>query len=160
MGVRAAELLLAVHTERVVPDYPAPAGEADFPGDELQFGGVFVADRQPESPRRLEDVKDPCDPLPRPVEIMLGLLRIVVDVVIVADVKRGVGEGEIDAARGDFFHPRDAVPFIDRVRLEHSALLLNSTPAQSLPVTASQQRGPHFAKVGEGCLPCGRCSYV
>src|SRR5689334_12204535 len=43
VGVRAAELVFAVHAERVVPDDPTADVEAEFLRLDLQLGGVFVA---------------------------------------------------------------------------------------------------------------------
>ena len=54
VGVRAAELVFAVHAERVVPDDPTAGVEADLLAEQLQLGGILVADGQPERARRLE----------------------------------------------------------------------------------------------------------
>ena len=49
------------------------------------------------------------DPVARPVEILIGILLVVVDVVFVADIERRIGKGQIDAARIEPFIAVDAV---------------------------------------------------
>lgn len=50
MNVRAAEIAGAVDAERVIPDDPTAAVKADLLALDLQFSGIFIADRKPESP--------------------------------------------------------------------------------------------------------------
>ena len=54
MGMRAAELMRAIDAERVIPDDPTAAMKADLLTLQLQLGGEFIADRQPERARRLQ----------------------------------------------------------------------------------------------------------
>ena len=104
--VRAAELALAVHAERVVPDDPASAGEAQLAlADQLQLGGVLVADGQPERAVGLQHAAHGLPSTAAPVEILVVLPAVVVDVVLVADVERRIGKGQIDAAGLDFGEP-------------------------------------------------------
>ena len=122
VGVAAGELVLAVDAEGVVPDDPVSEVEADVAmGDHLELGDVFVADGQPEGAVRRQDAGDLGDPAARPVEVVVAGLLVVVDVVVVADVEGGVGEGQVDAAvrqRGQAFEavaPDDAIEPAGRV---------------------------------------------
>ena len=118
--MRAAESADAIHAERVVPDHPAPAGEAELAlCDHFQLGRVFVADGQPKRAIGLEHPFDAADPFPRPVEILFRRPLVVVDVVFVADIERRIGKGQIDAARGHFLQPLDATAFVDGIQCEH-----------------------------------------
>ena len=63
VGVRAAELVFAIHAERVIPDHPAAQMEADLLAGDLQLGGILIADRQPERARRLERAMHRRDPV-------------------------------------------------------------------------------------------------
>ena len=49
VGVAAAELFLAIYPECIIPDDPTAQIQADIAMcDDLQLGGEFVTDRQPE----------------------------------------------------------------------------------------------------------------
>src|SRR5262249_12436287 len=96
MRVATTELLGAVNAERVIPDDPAATGKAEFLlKNELQFRGIFVADRQPERPCRLEDTMHRLAPCPRPVKVLLRVRTVIVDVVIISDVEGGISEDEV-----------------------------------------------------------------
>ena len=119
MDVRAGELLRAVDAERVVPDDPAAGRKADLVlGVDLQLGGVFVADRQPESAAWLEHAMHFLHPLPRPGEVVFVVLAVVVLVVLVADVERRIGECEVDRAGGDLLHQLQAVALMNLAGFE------------------------------------------
>jgi hypothetical protein len=91
--VAPAELLGAVDAEGVVPDNPVPQGQAHVAvEDHLQLGRELVADRQPERAVRLERPDDLAGPPAGPVEVVVGVAAVIVDVVVVADVERRVGE--------------------------------------------------------------------
>ena len=115
MRMRSRELMSAVHSECVIPDHPAPRGETDILREDLHFGGVFIADCEPESSRRLENSEDLFDPLPSPAEILVSTLLVVINVVLVPDIERRVRECEINASRWKLGQRLDAVPLDDRV---------------------------------------------
>ena len=107
VGMRAAELLPAVDAEGVIPDHPAAAGEPEIAGcDHLEFGRIFVADRQPERPVRREHAAHLSHPPLRPLEIVVGREPIVVGVVVVSNVEGRVGECQLHARGG---HPREEI---------------------------------------------------
>ncbi len=67
----AGELLFAVHPEGVIPDDPTAADQSAVLRDELEFGGIFVADSEPERAIGFENPDDFLDPLPGPVEVLV-----------------------------------------------------------------------------------------
>ena len=75
-------------------------------------------------------------------------LLVVVDVVVVADVERRIGEGQIDAARGQRVHALDAVAVADDVELGvgfHAAILLgggSGLRCQASGFSRERQQGP------------------
>ena len=83
----------------------------------LQFGGVLVADGQPERAVGLEHADDLGRPLAAPVEVVLALQPVVVDVVVVADVERRIGERQVDHAVAELLQPGDAVLVVEHVEL-------------------------------------------
>lgn len=115
VGVGTGELPGAVDAECVVPDHPAPAVKADLLAGQLQLGGIFIADRQPESALRLENAVNAADPRRRPLDVFPVLDTVLVDVVIVTDVERRVGKCQVDLPFPKLLHPLDAVALIDPV---------------------------------------------
>jgi len=53
--------------------------------------------------------------LPGPVQVFVGGLAVVVDIVFVADVERGIGECEVNAASREAVHAGDAVTEVEGV---------------------------------------------
>ena len=110
MGVRAAEFVLAVHAERVVPDDPTAADQPMLPlHQDLQLGSVLVANGQPERPVVLQDPHDLADPLAAPLQILVVVHVVAVHVVFVTDVERRIGKRQIDDAGRQFAQPGNAV---------------------------------------------------
>ena len=56
------------------------------------------ANRQPERTFGREQAMDLLHPLPRPPEVLVVLLLVVIGVVLIADVERRIGKRQIDAA--------------------------------------------------------------
>ena len=115
VGVRPAELILAVHAKRVVPDDPTTRVETDLLAGNFEFGRVLVADSQPERARLFQRAVDRRNPRPRPIEIATMFLAVAIDVIFVADVERRIGEGQIDLPGGHGHHPLDTVALDDLV---------------------------------------------
>ena len=61
---------------------------------------------------------DSLDPLARPIEVLLRSLSVLVDIVLVANVERRIGEDEIDAACVQLLHGLNAVELVNRVEIE------------------------------------------
>ena len=117
MGVGAAELVFAVDPESVVPDDPTAAGQSVLLlQHDLQLGRVLVSDGQPEGAVGLEHADDLGGPFTAPGQVSLAFQGVLIDVVVVPDVKRRVGERQIDRPVVDLFQPGDAVLVVDRVR--------------------------------------------
>ena len=116
MRVGAGELAVAVHAEGVVPDHPISTNQTQFArGDPLQLRRVFVADREPERTPRPQHADDPLHPAFGPREVILVRAAIVVLVVVVADVERRIGEGQVHTVGLEPFEFRDAIPADDAV---------------------------------------------
>ena len=72
--MRAREVRLAVDAERVVPDDPATAGESDFALHAyFEFGGIFIADREPERTVVLQNTSNFTKPVISPAKIVVRL---------------------------------------------------------------------------------------
>ena len=98
MRMAAAEFLLAVHAEGVVPDHPTAADQAQFAlEDQLQFRCKIIPNRQPEGAGGLQSAHQSPTPFPGPIQVMLGLQAILVNVVFVTNIKRRIREGEVNA---------------------------------------------------------------
>ena len=82
-------------------------------GGDLEFGGILVADGQPERAARFQDRDGLFDPLCAPIKIFSIFLAVVVLVVLVADVERGIGKDQIDRAGSDLLHQLDAVALMN-----------------------------------------------
>jgi hypothetical protein len=85
----------AVDAECVVPDDPVPHRQAQRVEPNLHLGGVLVADRHEERTRGTENAMHRRQPLLGPGEVVVAALVVVVDVVLVADVERRVGERQV-----------------------------------------------------------------
>src|SRR5438552_17391814 len=108
MCVAAAEFLGAMDAKSVVPDHPAAASEAKFLlKNQFQLRGVLIADRQPEGTGRLQDAVNLPAPLVRPIQVLVRTGAVVIYVIIIADVERRIGEGEIDRPGVQFFKSCD-----------------------------------------------------
>ena len=100
VGVRTAEATFAIHAKRVVPDHPTSRVKANFSlGQDLQLRGEFVADREPKSAVGFERAMDAANPLAAPAQVVVRVAAVVIDVVVVADVERRVGEHQINRSR-------------------------------------------------------------
>src|SRR3954471_16144028 len=86
--------------------------------EDLQLGGELVADRQPERAVGLEYTNDLASPGLRPFEIRVCLAAVVVDIVIIADVERGVGENQVDGTRRNPWEQLQAVSRVQPVELQ------------------------------------------
>src|SRR5437870_1113872 len=122
----AAELLRTVHPERVVPDDPAPAAEPQVSEGHLQFSREIVPDRQPEGAARLQDAMDFLAPFSAPCQVVVGILAVVINVVIIADVEGWVGKDQVNAARLDLGESLKAIALKQGIRF-HDKILLFST---------------------------------
>lgn len=100
VGVGAGELGFGLLAEGVVPDDPVAHGEADFFGDDSEFGGVVIAYGEVEGAGGFEGAMDGGHPGFGEVEVVVGFFLVVVAVVEVADVEGGIGEDEVDPAGG------------------------------------------------------------
>ena len=147
--VRAAEPADAIHAERVIPDHPTPAGEAQFAlGDQLQLRGVFVADGQPERAVGLQRPVHAGHPFPRPVDIFFAVPLVVVDVVLVADIEGRIGKRQIDAAGLHFAEQFNAVALMHVVnRQSHGfppkcAAILSVKVQHNIPSSARGRQSP------------------
>ena len=95
-------LLLAINAERVVPDDPVAQGQTQRVETNFQLGDIFIADGDVEGTIGLQDAAHGGQPALGPGEIIGAALAIVVNVVFVADVEGGIGEGEIHARPRQF----------------------------------------------------------
>ena len=121
MHVRPRKLPPAIDAKCVVPHDPAACREPDLVlGIDLQLGGVLVPDRQPKRAARLQQAVNLFHPLPRPVDILVVGLLIVVLVIFVADVKRRIGEHEIDRAAFDLPHQLQAIALMNFAHRERT----------------------------------------
>ena len=119
VGVTTGELLRAVDPKRIVPDHPVPQRQAQLAVEQdLQLGRELVADRQPERAVGLEHTHDLAAPGQRPVQVGLGVAAVVVDIVIIADVERRVGENQVDRAVPNPAEQLQAVAVVEAVELE------------------------------------------
>src|SRR5262249_50850999 len=107
----------AIDAKRVVPDDPTANVEAELLRLDLQFGGIFVADREPERAIRLQDSMDGANPVTRPIEIMAVFLGVMIDVVVVANIERRISERQVDRPGGQGVHPRNAVTMMNLAKL-------------------------------------------
>ena len=80
VGVRAAELVLAVHAERVVPDDPTAAGQSLCSRWSMTFSSAAYSSPMASQnvPVGLEHADHLGDPLAAPVEVLLALQPVVV----------------------------------------------------------------------------------
>ena len=125
VSVRATELLLAIHTERVIPDDPTAAMETDVLARQFQLGRVLVADRQPKGSVALQDSMNGRDPIAGPGEIVIPFQLVVVDIIFVADVEWRVRERQINVPFGQSIHSLDTIAADNRIeRVIHSGGLL------------------------------------
>ena len=115
MRVATGEFLFAMNAECVIPDHPAAATETKLLGDYFQFGGIFVADGEPESAVGAERAMDAGHPLARPIQIMVVRLTVVVNVVFVADVERRIGERQMHAAGLQLRQQLDAIALMNPI---------------------------------------------
>ena len=98
------EFFRTVHPERVVPNHPAAAVEADFSALDLKFCSEVVTYRQPECAGRFQHAMDLADPRSAPITIRIRVLPIVVGIVLITDIERRVGEHQVDRPRFDLPH--------------------------------------------------------
>ena len=124
MSVRAAEFEFTVHAEGVVPDHPASTVKANVLTDDFQFGGIVIADGQPERAGRFQGAIDFADPFSGPIEIFRRRFSVFVDVVFVANIERRISKREIDTTFVQLLHCRNAVQFMNRVPSKHQKRLL------------------------------------
>ncbi len=87
---------------------------------DLEVGGILIADRQPEGPGRLQHPDHALDPHARPGDVVVARPAVVVDVIVVANIERGVGEGQVDGFLGKACQPLDAVCIMYLVELHVS----------------------------------------
>ena len=119
VGMTAAELPGAVDPKRIVPDHPVSQRQPELAVEEdLHLGGILVADRQPERAVGLECTDDLATPRPGPVEVGLRFKTVVVDIVIIADVERGIGENQIDRSRRNPWEQLQAVSRVQSIELQ------------------------------------------
>ena len=137
VGVRAAELLFAVHAEGVIPHDPTTADEPVLLlQHDFQLGRVFVADGQPEGAVRLEHADHFGGPLAAPVQVFFAFQAIVVRIVLVADVEGRVGKSQIDQSVVDLPHSRHAIAVVEHVELAWHA----ESPGSLLGKTGTKHR--------------------
>ena len=67
-------------------------------------------------PSGLRTRDDLPDPALRPVEVLVGVAAVVVNVVIVPDVEGRVGEDQVDRAVADLGEPFEAIALIQAVK--------------------------------------------
>jgi hypothetical protein len=115
VGMRASELVFAMHSECVVPDDPAAALKADFLSRHFQFRRVFVSNGQPECSRGNEQAMELLHPLSTPLNVLILLQPIIVLVIIVPDIERRVGEGQVNALIRKSRQSFEAVAVVDAV---------------------------------------------
>jgi alpha-beta hydrolase superfamily lysophospholipase len=95
--VATGEFPGAMDPKRIVLNHPASQRKSQLvTKQDLELGGKLVADRQPERAAWLEDTHDLTAPGQAPVKVGLGVASVVVDIVIIADVKGRVGENQVD----------------------------------------------------------------
>ena len=70
--------------------------ESDLLGQQLQFGSILIANRQPKRAIVFQRSMSALDPVSAEVLIRLARLRVVVDIVFVPDVERRIRKHEID----------------------------------------------------------------
>ena len=98
----AAELVFTVDAKRVVPDHPAAAGKPQLPrGHHFQLSGILIANRQPKRPVGRQNPLHFRSPAAAPVEVVVGRSLVVVGVVVVADVERRIGKGQLSCSVGE-----------------------------------------------------------
>jgi hypothetical protein len=84
----------------------------------FEFSGVFVPNRQPERAIRLEHSTDFANPTGTPLQVLIGLHVVFVNVVVVTDVEGRIGECQIDAALFEVTHPLNAVFIQDLIKFK------------------------------------------
>ena len=141
MRVRTTKSVDAVNSERVIPDDPTAAMKTDLLGFDFQFRGILVTDRQPKCTIGLERPMRAANPLATPIEIIIRLFRVIINIVLVADIERRVGKHEVDRPWLDLFKQADTValmnlvfrnchtvPLLDRADFKRFALEINRLP--------------------------------
>jgi hypothetical protein len=89
--------------------------EADLLGFDLQFRSVLVADGQPKRAVGFQHAMHTLDPPSTPAQVVVGAFRIVVDVVLVANVERWVGKNQIDGTVVGLIQQVNAIALINAV---------------------------------------------
>ena len=77
--------------------------------DQADIRRVIVADGDIKRPLRLEYPHARCHPLPRPVDVVLGLEVVLVPVVRKADIERRIGEHQVRKRFLGLLEQRDAI---------------------------------------------------
>src|SRR5207244_1765414 len=97
-----------------IPDDPTAAAEPKLLlENQFQLGRVLVADGQPKRAGRLQDTLHLPTPRSRPVEVFVRVAAVVVHVVVVTDVERRVGEGQVHYAGFDLLQTLNAITLHD-----------------------------------------------
>ena len=94
--MRATEPIHAVYAKGVVPDHPASTMETLFLRFDFKLGSILVSDCQPERAVGFQYTMNALDPMATPPQVIFGLLCIVIDVVLVANIKWRIRKNEID----------------------------------------------------------------
>src|SRR5205085_687213 len=121
----------------------------------FQFGRVLVANGQPKGAGRLQDPLNRPAPRPRPVEVLLGVGAVVVDVVVIANVERRVGEDQVHRSRVELLKSLNAISLIKSIWL-HSGLPRGEvmapaeTPTAARTVTPTLQMGMYMRQARMG----------
>ena len=83
--------------------------KTNFLALDLQFGRVLVSDRQPKRAVRFQHPMHALDPLAAPVDVLLVIDFVVVDVVVITNVERRISKRQVDRALIKLLHTFDAV---------------------------------------------------
>lgn len=89
--------------------------ETDFFGFYFQFCCVLVSDGEPECTIGFEDSVDLADPLKTPLKVVFFLLLVIVNIVLVTDVKGWVGKDQVDCAGWKRLEQLDAIALMKLV---------------------------------------------
>lgn len=96
VGVGSRKLVLAKYAEGIVANHPIARMKAQLSSRHFRFRRILVANRHPKRAIALKHATDLAHPLPRPLKIFVRLKPIGILIVLVTNIKRRIGKGQID----------------------------------------------------------------
>jgi hypothetical protein len=117
--------------EGIVPDDPIATDQSQFFANNTYMCGVFGADSDIERPGGLQHIDTGRHPIPRPMQILIFFERVLVVIVLIANVKRRIGKGKIGERFFDLAQQFDAVAADDVVSKFMHVRIIQSVTAIS-----------------------------